>query len=152
MTLEIGRFTEADRPRWTELWRAYLGFYDTIMPRELYDHTWSRLQADQVLHAFAARHDGEIIGLTHFLYHESGWTLRPVCYLQDLYVDPAARTAGVGRALIEAVGAHARARQTTRMYWLTQDHNLPARRLYDRIAKHNGFIRYDYETTLNPAE
>ena len=27
---------------------------------------------------------------------------------------------------------------------MTQDHNETARLLYDRLAKHNGFIRYDY--------
>ncbi len=144
MTIEIGRFGPKDRARWTDLWRAYLDFYSTTMPQAVYDHTWARIQADQVMHAFAARWDGQIIGLTHFLYHESGWTLTPACYLQDLYVDPALRGGGAGRALIEAVGADARVRQTTRMYWLTQDHNTAARVLYDRVAKHNGFLRYDF--------
>ncbi len=114
------------------------------MAAAIYDHTWSRLLANTALHGLAARKGGQIIGLTHFPYHESGWTLTPVCYLQDLYVDQVARAGGVGRALIEAVAADASARSCTRLYWMTQDHNTTARLLYDRIAKHNGFIRYDY--------
>ncbi len=145
MSVGIGRFGPDDRPRWTELWRAYLEFYETTLPDAVYDHTWSRLQTDRALHAFAARSNGQIIGLTHFLYHESAWTQAPVCYLQDLFVDPSARAGGVGRALIEAVAADARTRSCPRLFWLTQDHNTTARLLYDRIAKHNGFLRYDYD-------
>ena len=142
--MRIAPLEPADRPRWTELWRDYLAFYDTTMPDVVYDHTWSRILGDAALHGLAARDGADILGITHFLFHESGWTLDPVCYLQDLFVTDAARGRGVGRALIEAVGARARARSATRMYWLTQDHNTAARLLYDRLARHSGFIRYEY--------
>ena len=144
MTVEVTGLHAGDRPRWTELWREYLTFYDTMLPDEIYDHTWSRIQHGTALHGLAARHDGRIVGITHFLLHESAWTLTPVCYLQDLFVDEAARGQGAARALIEAVAGHARQVSSPRMYWLTQDHNAAARRLYDRVAKHTGFIRYEY--------
>ncbi len=67
-----------------------------------------------------------------------------VCYLQDVYVDSAVRGQGAGRTLIEAVAAHARERDGARLYRLTQDHNAAARQLYNRIAKHSGFTRYEY--------
>ena len=67
-----------------------------------------------------------------------------VCYLQDLFVDPAARRGGVGRGLIEAVAAAARYRGCNRLYWTTKEDNATARSLYNRIARFNGFIRYDY--------
>lgn len=38
----------------------------------------------------------------------------------------------------------ARARGAPRLYWLTRTTNARARRLYDRVAQHHGFIRYDY--------
>ena len=135
---------EQDRPRWTELWRAYLQFYGVTMPDAVYDHTWSRLMGDAALHGLAFRHEGRIVGITHFLFHESAWTLAPVCYLQDLFVHEAARGQGAARALIAAVGDRARAAGSTRLYWLTQDHNAAARALYDKVAKHTGFIRYEY--------
>ena len=68
----------------------------------------------------------------------------PLCYLQDLYVDETLRGTGGGRQLIEAVAAVARAAGASRLYWMTQTDNEVARRLYDRMAKHNGFIRYDH--------
>ncbi len=134
----------SDRQRWTELWRAYLGFYEAVLPDEIYDETWTRLLHDTALHGLAARADGRIVGITHFLFHDSAWTMTPVCYLQDLFVDPAIRGQGAGRALNEAVAERARGQTSTRMYWLTQDHNATARTLYDRLAKHTGFIRYEY--------
>ena len=41
----IDRLTEADRPRWTGLWTAYLDFYNTVLPPEQYDYTWQRLMS-----------------------------------------------------------------------------------------------------------
>jgi len=96
------------------------------------------------IHCRLARLDGHPIGLVHFLYHESAWTIRPTCYLQDLYTDPVARGKGVGRALIENVSADARTKGASRMYWLTQSENTTARLLYDRLATYSGYIRYDY--------
>jgi len=51
-----------------------------------------------------------------------------------------ALTGGVGRALIEAVYAEADAAGCPAVYWLTQDLNAPARRLYDRVAHVTPFI------------
>ena len=81
----IDRLTEADRARWTELWTAYLDFYSTVLPPEQYDYTWKRLMTGDGLYGFGFRHEGQLAGITHYLFHESGWTLQPVVYLQDLY-------------------------------------------------------------------
>jgi GNAT superfamily N-acetyltransferase len=64
-----------------------------------------------------------------------------VTYLQDLYVAPEAR--GPARAaLIEAVYAAADAAGRPNVYWLTQEFNTTARRLYDRIGTATPFIKY----------
>ena len=55
------------------------------------------------------------------------------------------RGQGAARLLIEAVAADgARQRGCPRYYWLTQQHNVRARGLYDKVARFAGFIRYDY--------
>ena len=125
------------------MWRDYLAFYKTRLPDAQFDYTWSQIMAGTI-HCRLARLDGHPIGLVHFLYHESAWTMQPTCYLQDLYTDPVSRGTGVGRALIENVAADARTKGASRMYWLTQSENAPARLLYDRLAKYSGYIRYDY--------
>jgi GNAT superfamily N-acetyltransferase len=48
-----------------------------------------------------------LIGLVHYIFHRSTWTIENYCYLQDLFVDPKHRASGLGRKLIEAVYAEA---------------------------------------------
>lgn len=132
-----------DRVRWTELWTAFLEHTGTAVPPEQYDFTWARLH-DGRLHGLVARDgDGRISGFVHYLFHEHSATMRPACYLQDLFVDATMRAGGVGQALIEAVADRARVAGSTRLYWSTANDNAVARRLYDRIAR-QGAVRYDF--------
>ena len=62
--------------------------------------------------------------------------------MQDLFTDPEARGQGIGRALINAVYEKAVAAGCGRVYWQTQETNLTARTLYDRVAERSGFIVY----------
>jgi GNAT superfamily N-acetyltransferase len=137
-----------DRERWAELWRGYLDFYETELPLEIYDHTWQRLiVAGSPIRGLGARlggADAPLVGITHYLFHAHTWMMREVCYLQDLFVDAQVRSQGCGAKLIEAVAGIARERGCARLYWTTKEDNRTARSLYDRIARFNGFIRYDY--------
>jgi len=54
-----------------------------------------------------------------------------------------ARGLGVGCSLVEAVAAQAQARGAARYYRLAQEGNAVARALYDKVARHRGFIRHD---------
>lgn len=92
--------------------------------------------------AALAWRDGEAVGLVHWIYHRSCWTTGDYCYLQDLFVQPSARGAGVARALIEYVYAEAESHDAARVYWLTHESNTTAQILYDRIAVRTGFIQY----------
>jgi GNAT superfamily N-acetyltransferase len=144
----ITPFRPDDRERWTELWRGYLDFYQTSLPDAIYDHAWRRLTTpDGAIRGFGARLEAAnapLAGITHYLFHDHAWSPKPVCYLQDLFVDKALRGTGCGRALIERVAAAARERDCLRLYWTTKEDNATARLLYDRLAKFTGFIRYDY--------
>jgi GNAT superfamily N-acetyltransferase len=133
-----------DEPDWRRLWTGYLQFYQTSVPDSVYASTFARLLGDDPrdFSALVAEVDGQLLGLTHYLFHRHAWKIEDVCYLQDLYVDPSARGTGLGRKLIEAVYARADAAGAPAVYWLTQDFNAEARQLYDRIAKVTPFIRY----------
>lgn len=135
-----------DYAAWLRLAQGYKTFYETSLPESDYQHTWQRLLQAQAVHGLAARLDGQLVGITHYLFHASIWSA-DVCYLQDLFVDEAVRGRGVARALIEQVACVARERAAPRLYWGTHYTNERARHLYDRVASHQGFIRYDYPTT-----
>ncbi len=136
---------KTDHADWRRLWSAYLDFYETKLPEEVYATTWERLFSGGEFEprGFVALIDGKAVGLTHYLYHRSGWSLVNNCYLQDLFADPAARGKGVGAALIEAVRREAATIGVTNVYWMTHETNATARKLYDRVARRTGFIEYD---------
>jgi GNAT superfamily N-acetyltransferase len=94
------------------------------------------------MHGLVAESDRVVLGIVHFICHRSTWTAGPYCYLQDLFTAEAARGQGVGKALIEAVYAQAKADGASRVYWLTHETNVAARSLYDKLATRTGFIQY----------
>jgi GNAT superfamily N-acetyltransferase len=142
--ISIGKLEPADRSDWEDLFRGYHDFYETTLTSAMYERAWTAFQEDTRMHALAARLDGQLVGITHFLTHAST-TAADVCYLQDLFTAPEARGKGVARALIVAVTDWARAQRCSRIYWSTQESNAIARRLYDQVATNRGFIRYQID-------
>lgn len=134
-----------DERHWRRLWAGYLDYYEVQLPELVYATTFARLLGDdrQDFNGLVAAVDGQPVGLAHYLFHRHCWKVENVCYLQDLYIEPAARGTGLGRRLIEAVYAAADTNGTPTVYWLTQDFNQTGRRLYDRIGKLTPFIRYN---------
>ena len=150
MTVDIRQLQPEDREAWQGLAAGYKAFYNTPTSEAEYAQAWRRLLAGDGAHALGARLDGQLVGITHYLFHTSTWA-PAACYLQDLFTAPQARGQGVAGALIEAVAAAAREAGCTRCYWLTQETNTTARRLYDRVARFKGFIRYDYDLQAAPS-
>ncbi|MER6562122.1 GNAT family N-acetyltransferase [Streptomyces sp. NPDC001027] len=141
--IETGSLGPQDRAAWEALARGYKTFYRTEVPDEGYETMWRRLREGTEVHAVAARAEGRLVGIAHFLFHATAWSADS-CYLQDLYVDEAVRGRGVARALIERVAVAARERGAARLYWTTQEGNATARALYDKVAEFRGFVRYDH--------
>lgn len=142
-TRQIRPVSAADHPAWLPLWQDYQRFYNAEIAAEVSAVTWQRfLDPSEPMHAALAWQDGVAVGLVHWIFHRSCWTVSDYCYLQDLYVADTVRGGGVGRALIEQVYAAAQAAGANRVHWLTQADNTQARLLYDRIANHSGFVQY----------
>jgi len=146
-TVSIRSVVDADFDRWLPLWEGYNRFYGrsgpTALPEYITRTTWSRfLDDDEPVHALVAESQGSLLGLAHFLFHRSTTRVEPTCYLQDLYVDAAARGLGVGAALIDAAHGHACSAGVARLYWQTHETNAAARALYDKVAERTGFIVY----------
>lgn len=142
--LAIRYLEPRDRAGWERLFRAYLAFYGTSLPDEAIDTAWDRLvlDGDSPYGLVALDFGGRPVGIAHYLFHVSTWHVGPSCYLQDLFVAPENRGGGIGRALIEAVHEAALKGGAESFYWLTQDFNVTARRLYDKLAEKTAFIKY----------
>jgi len=148
--MQIRPIRPEDYAMWKPLWDGYNAFYgrsgSTALPDEITQATWQRFFSPiEPVFALVAEQDGKLIGLVHYLFHRSTTRIEPVCYLQDLFTDQGARGRGCGRALIEGVYAQAKLAGARRVYWQTQVGNTAGRALYDKVAKHMGFIVYAHE-------
>jgi GNAT superfamily N-acetyltransferase len=132
-----------ERAAWEPLWNGYLTFYKATLPPEASDAAWARFHDPaEPMFLLGAYVDGTLTGIVQYLYHRSSWTVGNYCYLQDLFVAHGARGLGLGRKLIEAVYADAKAAGCSRVHWLTQNDNAEARILYDQVADNSGFMQY----------
>jgi GNAT superfamily N-acetyltransferase len=132
-----------ERPDWEQLWSEYLAFYGASQVPTDTEITWNRLHTpEEPMFALGAYTQDRLFGIVHYLFHRSFWTSEDYCYLQDLFVAENARGLGLGRSLIEAVVEKALEAGAGRVYWLTQEDNLAARALYDKVADRSGFIQY----------
>ena len=132
-----------DWEAWAPLWRGYLRFYRARIPDDVGRTAFERLTGGREdMRGFVAEVDGTLVGFTNLVTHASTWAPSGVCYLQDLYVEGAARGRGAGRVLIEAVYAFADARGLGGVYWHTQEFNADARALYDTLAERTSFVQY----------
>ena len=136
-----------DQERWLELFKSYIVFYESELTAEQYELTWQRIHSDFNINGLVAEVDGQIVGIAHYIFRPSTWAVNDFCYLEDLFVDPAIRGKGVGRALIEALEDIAMSKGSQRLYWTTAPDNAIARRLYDSVATTN---RVQYRIALNP--
>lgn len=143
----IRELAKTDYVQWLLLWDGYNHFYGrsgtTALSDEITATTWARFFDEmEPVHALIAEQNGQLVGLTHYLFHRSTTMVEPICYLQDLFTSAEARGRGVGRALIEAVYDCAKAAGAKRVYWQTHETNQTARSLYDQVAEKSGFLVY----------
>jgi GNAT superfamily N-acetyltransferase len=89
---------------------------------------------EPVAHAFLALVEGRTAGFALFFPSFSTFLGRPGVYLEDLYVRPAHRGKGLGRALLSHVAAFARERGGGRLEWSVLDWNEPAIGFYRRLG------------------
>jgi GNAT superfamily N-acetyltransferase len=139
----------SDEAAWKRLWAGYTAFYQASIPDAITERTWQRiLDPTSAIFARLAEDDSKVIGFTVSVVHEGTWTANPVCYLEDLFVDPDHRRQGAGRLLITDLVGRARNQRWSRLYWHTRTDN-PARRLYDEFTQADDFVRY--RLTLDPS-
>ena len=92
-------------------------------------------------------------GLAVLRFRAAIWSAGLECYLAELYVTPARRGQGLGRALMVAALSEARSRGTDTMNIEVDEPDLVARRLYESLGFSNragadGSVMYVYERDL----
>lgn len=133
-----------DEAAWRAMWADYCAFYEQSLPDAVTANLWARIQEDDspINAMIAESGDGTPLGFANYVLHPHTWSDKTLCYLEDLFVRPEARGKGVGHALIESLIALGRERGWKRVYWHTNTENTTARRLYDRFAPADAYVRY----------
>ena len=103
----------------------------TATEEQLVDVLFGKKPAAEVLLAFE---DEEPVGFAVYFYNFSTWLGRAGLYLEDLFVRPAHRGKGYGRALLVELAKIARDRGCGRMEWAVLDWNEPAIEFYRKLG------------------
>jgi GNAT superfamily N-acetyltransferase len=148
--VRIRPIEQTDLAAWTPLWDGYNAFYGragpTALSPEISAVLWRRFfDPDEPVFALVAETAGRLVGLTHYLFHRNTTRIETTCYLQDLFTAADVRGQGVGRALILGVYEAARTAGCRDVYWQTHETNSAGRLLYDKVAKHAGYIVYEQD-------
>lgn len=98
-------------------------------------------------HAVVAEQDGLIVGLAIYFFNYSTWQGRNGLYLEDLFVEPEQRGAGIGKALLARLAALAVERDCGRFEWSVLDWNTPAIDFYEGLGARpqSEWVRYRLE-------
>lgn len=131
-TPTISPLEAGDYDQWLALWNGNnQGHSNQAVTAE----TWNRLiNPVYPVHGLAARVDGRMAGLLHYILHPVTGHIQPVCYMQDVFIDPAYRRRGLARALIGRLAETGRAERWARIYWLAEQNNQAAQNLYKNIG------------------
>jgi GNAT superfamily N-acetyltransferase len=127
--------------------RAYCTFYE-VEPddqglREMFETLITDPEQGVV---FIARNDGSAVGFATLDWKWSSLKAARIGYLEDLFVDPAARGRGIADALIEACARRCRERGLPALEWLTAPDNHRAQKVYNRTgADSDTYVEYDLE-------
>jgi GNAT superfamily N-acetyltransferase len=89
---------------------------------------------DPVIHVLIAEWSNAPVGFALYFFNFSTFVGRPGLYLEDLFVRPAHRARGIGRALLRALARIARERNCGRMEWAVLDWNEPALNFYETLG------------------
>lgn len=91
----------------------------------------------------ARRQGGDLLGFANRIVHPHTWSLKSVCYLEDLFVVSGARRQGIAGRLIDELVRLGRRHDWRRVFWHTHASNHGARVLYNRLTAPTDCVRYD---------
>lgn len=141
----VVRAAPAHRSAWETLYAGYAAFYRKAQTPEMRERVWNWIHdpASGVECFLALGAAGTPVGLAHFREFARPLDASKGGYLDDLFVEPAARGGGAAQALFGALRDEARRRGWTVVRWITADDNYRARGLYDNVATRTPWLTYD---------
>ena len=148
-TVQVKRATAADSETIAPLFDAYRQFYQQATDLNgARAYLTERLEGGESVVFFALLDDGTPAGFTQLYPIFSSTAMQRAWLLNDLFVAPVARRAGVGRALLERAHAFAQETHAKELMLQTAVDNIPAQRLYESLGWQRDNDYYVYMLTL----
>ena len=137
----------AHREAWAQLYAQYADFYRREQTEEMRERVWGWLHdpAHELEGAVALNTRGVPVGFAHYRPFTRPLAASTGCFLDDLFVAPAARGTGAADTLLQHLRDEARQRGWTLIRWITAEDNYRARGMYDRVAARTDWVTYDLE-------
>ncbi|WP_052462275.1 GNAT family N-acetyltransferase [Nigerium massiliense] len=141
-TLTFHDATDADRPAYNRLFRAYAALYGRDLTDDHLDWAWDSFTTGPN-RCLIADLDGRTVGFVQYRLYR--WLLHGTTsvFADDMYVDPDARGNGIGRRLLEELARLCHRNGWEGVRWFATSGNEDGQRLYDRFGGRAHVVTYD---------
>ena len=142
MVVEIVTPRSEHETGWRILWDQYCG---RAISDAVSIETWRRLlDPTSAIGGYVAVSDGNVIGFVNYVVHEGTWVVKPVCYVEDVFVSKTHRGRGslVAKAMADRLVARVNSGEWSRLWGITASDSFVAQRLYSIFAVGRGYMRY----------
>ena len=134
----------SDKEEWEVLYKGYANFYKVEMNDEILKTVWSWLHdTNHDVKGMVYEHENKVAGLVHYRRMPRPLRGKYIGFLDDIYVDPQCRGKKIGEELIHELQKISKKNNWGLVRWITQNDNLRAKTLYDRIAKKTTWDLYE---------
>lgn len=142
--IAVERIGVHQKDAWRRLYQGYADFYEVNLTDTTAERVWDWLHdPDHPLEGVIALSGIRPLGIAHFRACPNPLRGGEIGFLDDLYVLPAERAQGAGRALLESIQRTARRRGWRVVRWITAADNAGAKALYEQVADGNHWDLYE---------
>jgi hypothetical protein len=139
----ITSISSEHKEQWLNLWKFYCG--PNSVNDETTEYTWQRFFDDNSsIHCVVILRENMVVGFATYVLHESTWEIKPVCYVEDVYIDKKSRgnLLGTGTKLAQFFTHELSKGHFSRLEGMTRIENEVAQKLYGSFTQGEHYVRY----------
>ena len=144
MSSLIRKLNKNDKDQWEKLYINYADFYKVEMNDKILQIVWNWLHdKNHEVEGLVYEIDGNIVGLAHYRRMPRPLMGQDIGFLDDLFIDPDHRGKRIGEKIFNELKSISKLKKWNLIRWITQDDNLRAKTLYDRVAEKTSWELYE---------
>ena len=144
MSSLIRKLNKNDKDQWEKLYINYADFYKVEMNDKILQIVWNWLHdKNHEVEGLVYEIDGNIVGLAHYRRMPRPLIGQDIGFLDDLFIDPDHRGKRIGEKIFNELKSISKSKKWNLIRWITQDDNLRAKTLYDRVAEKTSWELYE---------